>query len=103
MGTCKDEMKTSKSAPVTPKKDGSEKLFGLIRKRPKADEAGVTVADLIDQVDRRLPEIIAAKRTELKSESGREAYNARALAILETMARLNDAMVDLAVDYSELK
>lgn len=101
MGSCKDQMTAKDTKKVDKDKGG---VFGMIKRRRGATvvDTPEKVVDHLESLEKKLTELVTIKRRDLESETGREAYNARALAILETMTRLNDQLIDLAADYSEL-
>lgn len=95
MGTCKDEM--------TPKTDKGKGIFGVLRnKRKKFTEPANTFADKLADLEDNLGELITVKQTECNTEKGREAYNQKALAHLQTMQYHLDQIVDAAEAYSKL-
>lgn len=107
MGTCRDEMKSSGT---DAKKDDSKKddnvfskLIGRRKKEVAPEDAPKTFADMLEKADESLNKMLATKSQELKSESGREPYNRKALALLEISRFHLDSIIDACAEYSELK
>lgn len=95
MGTCKDEMK--------PTKTDEKSMFGKIMSRKKgtpAPQNAQTFVDLLEETDKKLTALIVQKRAELGAEKGREDYNRLALARLETMGFHLENIIELAAEYS---
>jgi len=102
MGDCKDNMKPKQT---TKPKDG-DKVFGVFKRKSRIKDprtSAESLADMINNSDKRLNELIVTKQAELKTESGREDYNRKALGYLETMQFHLDQISDIAVEYSELQ
>ena len=98
MGDCKTQ-----TTPTTEKAKG---LFGKLKSRKKVEVAEVkaqTFADLVAEAEDKLAHLIVTKQAELQAESGREAYNRKALALLETMAFHLDRVIEAGAEYSDLK
>ena len=101
MGDCKDNMKT------TVQKDSiSSSILGLLPRKRKKETAEVharTFADTLEELDKRSGELILSKQIDLQKETGREEYNRKALAILNTIQYHIDEMIEQVAQYSELK
>ena len=99
MGTCRDEM--------TPKTEKAKGLFGKIlskkKSAPDTSAKAQTFADSVADADEKLGELIVTKKAELASEKGREDYNRRALALLESMSFHLDRVIEAGAEYSELR
>jgi hypothetical protein len=99
MGAVKDSMKTTD---LTEKKD-EKSVLGVFKKKSKTPEADAeTFADLVQKAEDKLTALVNLKESELKTESGRETYNRKALAVLKAMSFHLDEITNLAGDYSEL-
>jgi len=103
MGDCKDNMKTMPKSNDAKDKDKSS--LGLLPRKRKQDpiQTAQNFADMVEAVDKRVGELVVQKRTELQSESGREEYNRKALAILSTIQYHVDEIIEQMATYSELK
>ena len=102
MGDCKNQ--------VTPSKDDKngkksvKEILGFKKKeiKPVEDDAE-KFADMISRADEKLATLIITKRAELAAEKGDEAYNRRALGVLETMGYHLDAIANLGSEYVDLR
>jgi hypothetical protein len=102
MGDCKTNMTTSKSEKVKAKSG----LLGVLPRRKKREDvasAPKRFADILEEADLKLNDLITIKTADLKHEKGSEDYNQQALALLKTMQFHLDGIIDLVADYAELK
>lgn len=109
MGSVKDDMKPTKKKKddVTDLRKGADLLFGMIKRKSKdvtpPKEQAQTFTDMLVSADERLRDLIQTKSNDLVTESGKEDYNRRALALLSTMEFHLDQIINAAADYAELK
>ena len=96
--------KTDKSKKKDKKKEG---LLGLLPrkkgKRVEIEEAPRQFADIIEEADGKITELVIQKNTELNQEGGNEEYNRKALALLKTIQYHIDETIELMADYADLK
>ena len=91
----------------TPVKDDSvvSRLAKKIRgHKDTAEEAAPkTFFDHLTACHEKLNELIITKQAEFKAETGDEAYNLKATAMLQTMAHHIESTILLADDYTRLR
>jgi hypothetical protein len=107
VGDCKNNMKTSKdhqqSSKKNKKKGGG---LGFLSRKKKPDdyvEAPKKFADIIEEADKKIGELVIQKSVELDKEAGNEEYNRKALAVLKTIQYHIDEVIEQMADYADLK
>jgi hypothetical protein len=111
MGEARSEMSPkdkTKTVDLTKGSKGVVSAFGKLLPRKKAvvestEQAAETFADMIAAADDRLDKVITAKQRDLEKEPDDEAYNKRAISILEDARYHLDKLINSCVEYSELK
>ena len=119
MGYCKSNMKTNDK-----KQNKKEKGQSLLRSFEKLcfwsnqhkgrhqseEDAPRLFANIIEEADKKILELIAKKKAEFESEHGQEIYNSQALALLKTIQyHIDENTVELIkviekmADYGDLK
>ena len=100
MGDCKSNMKSSKD-----KKPKERGLMGLLprKKDKRVDDVPRKFADIVEEADQKIMELVALKKAELASEYGDEEYNGKALAHLKVIQYHIDEVIEGMNDYAELK
>lgn len=105
MGNCKDNM--TKSDTKKKKKRNSDGILGFLpRKKDKQaeiEESPRQFADVIEEADKKIGELVMQKKLELKNEAGSEEYNRKALAVLKTIQYHIDETIESMADYADLK
>lgn len=92
MGTTQDNLKATDSK--------SKNLFDGIKKLTRGSvakevqPAGLSLVDLLGTIDGKLNEIVAVKRQDVKGETDRYSYNAKALVHLEVAQELFQYVIE---------
>ena len=103
MGDCKDNMVSKDSSKKSVnKKRGFLGLLPRKQNRSDIEDTPRLFADMIEEADAKINELVIQKSVEYQNESGEEAHNLKALAVLKTIQYHIDETIELMADYADL-